>query len=130
MSKDWIEDEDLQQVFGTGEEGVEVQEVEFQEFEETQERGDAASLELLYDLPVEIRVLFGSVELYIEEITNLKEKDVIPLDKLAGEPVDVLAGGVLIAKGKVVVNEEHFGVIISEVLPPKERLQRLRKKLL
>jgi flagellar motor switch protein FliN len=103
-----------------------VQRVEFSNFSDTRTKGaGVGNLDLLYDIPLEITVELGRTKLPIRKILELGPGAVIQLDKLAGEPVDILANQKLIAKGEVVVIEENFGVRITDIINPVERLTKM-----
>ncbi len=78
--------------------------------------GPTGSLELLLDIHLPVTVELGRARLSIREILQLGPGSVIPLDRLAGEPVDVLVSGTLVARGEVVVVDENFGIRISEIV--------------
>lgn len=82
-------------------------------------------LELLMDIPLEISVELGRKKMLVRDVVDLTVGSIVELDKTAGEPVDVLVNGKLVARGEVVVIEDNFGVRITEILTPQERLQRL-----
>jgi flagellar motor switch protein FliN len=103
-----------------------VQRVEFSNFSDARSSGaGVGNLDLLYDIPLEITVELGRTKLPIRKILELGPGAVIQLDKLAGEPVDILANQKLIAKGEVVVIEENFGVRITDIINPVERLTKM-----
>ena len=81
---------------------------------------DAASspLQSLRDVVLDVRIELGRAELLIEEVLKLKQGSVVPLDKLAGDPVDILVNGRLIARGEVLVLNDNFCVRVAEILPP------------
>ncbi|SHI67775.1 flagellar motor switch phosphatase FliY [Propionispora hippei] len=81
---------------------------------------------LLLDVPLQVTVELGRTRKLIREILELTPGAVIELDKLAGEPVDILANGKLIAKGEVVVIDENFGVRITDIISPLERAANLQ----
>lgn len=81
------------------------------------------NLGLLLDVPLRLTVELGRAEMEIREILSLSKGQVIELDKLAGEPVDLFVNGKLIAKGEVVVIDEHFGVKISHIVSRSERVR-------
>lgn len=83
------------------------------------------SLDLLLDIPLEISVELGRVKMLVKEVVELGTGSIVEIDKAAGEPVDVMVNGLLVARGEVVVIEDNFGVRITEILNPHERLQRL-----
>jgi flagellar motor switch protein FliN len=93
-----------------------------------QELGDAAApdessqLDLLMDVPLEVTVELGRTRRQVREVLELGPGSVIELDKLAGEPVDININGRLIARGEVVVVEENFGVRITDIISPSNRL--------
>lgn len=86
---------------------------------------DDRSLDLLMDIPLEVSVELGRIEMLIRDVLELGAGSIIELRKAAGEPVDVLVNGCLIARGEVVVVEDNFGVRITEIPSPSERIQRL-----
>ncbi|MEB3206676.1 MAG: flagellar motor switch protein FliN [Vampirovibrionales bacterium] len=83
------------------------------------------NLGLLLDVQLNLAVELGKTELPIRDVLALSRGSVIELDRIAGEPVDLLANGRLVAKGEVVVIEDHFGLRITNILSPAERLQGL-----
>ena len=76
-------------------------------------------LEMLQDVELDLRIELGRTELLIEEVVQLKEGSVVPLDKLAGDPVDILVNGRLIARGEVLVLNDNFCVRVAEILTPQ-----------
>ena len=103
-----------------------VQKVEFTSFtNNVQATPGTSNIELLYDIPLTITVELGRTEMPIRKILELGPGAVIELDKLAGEPVDILANHKLIAKGEVVVIEENFGVRITDIISPIDRLTKM-----
>ncbi|MBI1756827.1 MAG: flagellar motor switch protein FliN [Fimbriimonas ginsengisoli] len=83
------------------------------------------SIELILDIPLEISVELGRVKMLVKEVIELSTGSIVEIDKAAGEPVDVMVNGRLVARGEVVVIEDNFGVRITEILNPHERLNRL-----
>lgn len=83
-------------------------------------------LQLLFDVPLNITVELGRTKLTLKEVMELGVGSLIELDKLTGEPVDVYVNNKLIARGEVVVIDENFGVRITEIVSPKERLYGLK----
>ena len=86
---------------------------------------DEHGLDLLMDIPLEISVELGRVRMLVREVVELGTGSIVELDKLAGEPVDVMVNGRAVARGEVVVIEDNFGVRITEVLNPSERIAKL-----
>ena len=87
---------------------------------------DQGNIGLLMDVYMEMTVELGRTKKPIKEILGFGEGTIIELDKLAGEPVDILVNHKPIAKGEVVVIDENFGVRITEILSPQERVSELR----
>lgn len=83
-------------------------------------------LEVILDIPVSISMEVGSTSISIRNLLQLNQGSVIELDRLAGEPLDVLVNGTLIAHGEVVVVNEKFGIRMTDVISPSERIKRLR----
>lgn len=88
---------------------------------------DDSSLDILMDIPLEISVELGRVKMLVRDVVDLGSGSIVEIDKAAGEPVDVLVNGRLVARGEVVVIEDNFGVRITEILSPQERLNRLNE---
>jgi flagellar motor switch protein FliN/FliY len=75
------------------------------------------------DVQMSVTVELGRTKMYIKDILGLGEGSIIELDKLAGEPVDLLVNGKLIAKGEVVVIDENFGVRVTDIVSPTDRIK-------
>jgi flagellar motor switch protein FliN/FliY len=88
---------------------------------------NARELELIKDIPVKLSVELGRTRLTIKQLLELAQGSVVELDGLPGEPMDILINGYLIAQGEVVVVEDKFGIRITEIITPSERLQRLNR---
>jgi flagellar motor switch protein FliN/FliY len=91
---------------------------ELQSFENSALNADAAALDTLQEVELDLRIELGRAELLIEEVLKLREGSVVPLDKLAGDPVDILVNGRLIARGEVLVLNDNFCVRVAEILSP------------
>ena len=83
------------------------------------------NMRLLEDIDVVLTVEVGSAEIKIRDLLRLNEGSVIELDRLAGDPLDILANGTMIAKGEVVMVGERFGVRFSEIVAPEDRVESL-----
>ena len=81
-----------------------------------------ANLGLLYDVPLNVTVELGRTKKTVREVLELSQGSIIELDKLAGEPVDIYVNQQRIARGEVVVIEENFGVRVTEIIQPHERI--------
>jgi flagellar motor switch protein FliN/FliY len=86
---------------------------------------ESSSIDRLLDIPLEVSVELGRVRMLVKDIVDLGTGSIVEIDKAAGEPVDVLVNGRLVARGEVVVIEDNFGVRITEILNPQDRLNRL-----
>jgi len=86
----------------------------------------APDLDVIMDIPVSISMEVGNTEISIRNLLQLNQGSVIELDRLAGEPLDVLVNGTLIAHGEVVVVNEKFGIRMTDVISPSERIKKLR----
>jgi flagellar motor switch protein FliN/FliY len=90
--------------------------------------GDHGSdIDLILDIPVQLTVELGRTRIPIKHILQLAQGSVIELDALAGEPMDVLVNGCLIAQGEVVVVNEKFGIRLTDIVTPSERMRRLNR---
>ena len=85
-----------------------------------------ANIGLILDVPLQVNVELGRTKKSIKEILDLTKGSIVELDKLAGEPVDIMVNGKYLAKGEVVVIDENFGVRITEIVSPLERAARLQ----
>jgi flagellar motor switch protein FliN/FliY len=83
------------------------------------------NMRLLENIDVVLTVEVGSAEIKIRDLLRLNEGSVIELDRLAGDPLDILANGTMIAKGEVVMVGERFGVRFSEIVAPEERVESI-----
>jgi flagellar motor switch protein FliN/FliY len=83
-------------------------------------------LDLLLDLPLDVTVELGRTRLSIQDLLAMQPGSVIELDKVAGEPLDVLVNDRLVARGEAVVVNDKFGVRITDIVSPQERIARLR----
>jgi flagellar motor switch protein FliN/FliY len=95
---------------------------EFRPLAGTSGSGEGAGIDLLLDIALEVSVELGRTRMTIGELLALRPGSVIELDKLAGEPADILVNGTRIARGEVVVVDEKFGVRVLEVVSPAKRL--------
>jgi flagellar motor switch protein FliN/FliY len=93
-----------------------IQPFEFRDFGGSPASGDKATLELLRDVDLQVRIELGRTQMYLEDVLKLKRGAVVPLDKLAGDPVDVYVNGRLIARGEVLVLNDNFCVRVAELL--------------
>lgn len=106
---------------------VNVQPVQFANFNQgNHPQTDGTNLNLLLDIPLKVTVELGRTQKQIKDILELSQGSIIELDKLAGEPVDILVNNKLIAKGEVVVIDENFGVRVTDIVSQWDRIQKLQ----
>lgn len=104
-----------------------VEQATFSEFEPTPlSETEKSNLGMLLDIPLKITVELGKTKKSIKEILELTHGSIVELDKLAGEPVDILVNGKLIAEGEVVVIEENFGVRVTDIISQTDRIMKLK----
>ena len=84
-------------------------------------------LDMILDIPVQLTVELGRTKLAIKNLLQLAQGSVVELDGLAGEPMDVLVNGCLIAQGEVVVVNDKFGIRLTDIITPAERIRKLKK---
>ncbi|MCP9470195.1 MAG: flagellar motor switch protein FliN [Nitrospira sp.] len=87
--------------------------------------GTPKNIEFLLDIPMNVSVYIGSTRMAIRDLLQLAQGSVIELDKLAGEPMDVMVNNKLVARGEVVVVNEKFGIRLTDVVSAAERVQQL-----
>lgn len=87
---------------------------------------DDVKLDVILDIPVHISMEIGRTQISIRNLLKLNQGSVVELDRLAGEPMDVLVNGTLIARGEVVVVNEKFGLRLTDIISPAERVKHLR----
>jgi flagellar motor switch protein FliN/FliY len=100
-----------------------------------QQFGDAANkaseglrdFEMILDIPVQLTVELGRTKISIRNLLQLGHGSVVELDGMAGEPMDVLVNGTLIAQGEVVVVNEKFGIRLTDIITPAERMKKLKR---
>ena len=92
---------------------------------EKNERTGLENLKVLENIDAKLTVEVGGAEIKLRELLRINEGSVIELERLAGDPLDILANGTIIAKGEVVMIGERFGIRFTEVVDPKERVQNL-----
>ncbi|MYL33152.1 flagellar motor switch phosphatase FliY [Pontibacillus yanchengensis] len=104
-----------------------IQSAQFSSFDQVElPQNEQRNLDMLLDIPLRVTVELGRTKRTIKEILELSSGSVVELDKLAGEPVDILVNDKPIAKGEVVVIDENFGVRVTDILSQKDRLKRIQ----
>jgi flagellar motor switch protein FliN len=99
--------------------------VNFTELEEGRHAGPAKEFDFILDIPLEVTVEMGRTRMLINDLLQIGQGSVIELNRMAGEPLDILINNKLIARGEVVVVNEKFGIRITDIVSPLERVKRL-----
>ncbi|MBD2812148.1 flagellar motor switch protein FliN [Xenorhabdus sp. Vera] len=86
-----------------------------------------SDIDLIMDIPVKLSVELGRTKMTIKQLLKLSQGSVVSLDGLAGEPLDILINGYLIAQGEVVVVSDKYGIRITDIITPSERMRRLSR---
>ena len=94
--------------------------------DESRGEDEDVNLDVILDIPVTISMEIGRTQINIRNLLQLNQGSVVELDRLAGEPLDVLVNGTLIAHGEVVVVNEKFGIRLTDVISPAERVRKLK----
>ncbi|MBF0477389.1 MAG: flagellar motor switch protein FliN [Deltaproteobacteria bacterium] len=100
--------------------------VEFRDLKEDGTVKPGSNLDFILDIPLNVSVELGRTKMQINDLLQLGQGSVIELNKLAGEPMEILVNNKLIARGEVVVVNEKFGVRLTEIITPLERIEQLR----
>jgi flagellar motor switch protein FliN/FliY len=104
---------------------MDVSAVAFDELSDESNNNDP-KLEVILDIPVTLSMEVGNTDISIRNLLQLSQGSVVELDRVAGEPLDVLVNGTLIAHGEVVVVNERYGIRLTDVISPQERIKRLK----
>ncbi|CAX60195.1 MULTISPECIES: flagellar motor switch protein FliN [Erwinia] len=99
----------------------------FKSLESNDITGSLQDIDLIMDIPVKLTVELGRTKMTIKELLRLTQGSVVSLEGLAGEPLDILINGYLIAQGEVVVVADKYGVRITDIITPTERMRRLSR---
>lgn len=100
----------------------------FQPLTGTPADGAPSDIDLIMDVPVQLTVELGRTKLTIKNLLQLGQGSVVELDGLAGEPMDIFVNGYLIAQGEVVVVDEKYGIRLTDIITPSERINRLNRR--
>ncbi len=127
---DWdaaMEEQETSETEGSADQAYQAESLGFEEFDNNPEAGvtNNPELDIILDIPVTISMEVGSTSITIRNLLQLNQGSVIELDRLAGEPLNVLVNGTLIAHGEVVVVNEKFGIRMTDVISPAERIKKL-----
>jgi flagellar motor switch protein FliN/FliY len=113
--------DDVQAQSGGGAQGVELDELKDESIPISDPK-----LDVILDIPVNLTMEVGGTEIAIRNLLQLSQGSVIELDRVAGEPLDVKVNGTLIAHGEVVVVNDRYGIRLTDVISPQERIRRLK----
>lgn len=100
--------------------------VPLEALQNTSNSGEDLNLDVILDIPVTISMEIGSTKINIRNLLQLNQGSVVELDRMAGEPLDVVVNGTLIAHGEVVVVNEKFGIRLTDIISPAERVKKLK----
>ncbi len=108
--------------------GADYQRADFQNLQDEGGEGGLgeSNLSMILDIPVTVAVEIGRSKVTISNLLKLNQGSVVELDRLAGEPMDVLVNGTLIAHGEIVVVNEKFGIRLTDIISPTERVKKLK----
>ena len=99
----------------------------FKEFASSKKTSTHNDIDFILDIPVQLTVELGRTKIAIKNLLQLAQGSVVELDGLAGEPMDVLVNGCLIAQGEVVVVNDKFGIRLTDIISPAERIKKLNR---
>ncbi|MGZ3235962.1 MAG: flagellar motor switch protein FliN [Burkholderiaceae bacterium] len=99
----------------------------FQDFAGSTKGSTHNDIDFILDIPVQLTVELGRTKIAIKNLLQLAQGSVVELDGMAGEPMDVLVNGCLIAQGEVVVVNDKFGIRLTDIISPSERIRKLNK---
>ncbi len=113
---------------GRNGDGADYQRADFQNLQDEGAEGGLgeSNLSMILDIPVTVAVEIGRSKVTISNLLKLNQGSVVELDRLAGEPMDVLVNGTLIAHGEIVVVNEKFGIRLTDIISPTERVKKLK----
>ncbi len=106
--------------------GKAAEKANFEELQQGRTANGSADLDFILDIPLEVTVEMGRTRMLINDLLQLGQGSVIELNRLAGEPLDILVNSKLVARGEVVVVGEKFGIRLTDIVSPMERVKRLR----
>lgn len=102
------------------------EETRFQELKPEKKEAGSKDIDFLLDIPLEITVELGRTKMLIKDLLQLGQGSVVELEKIAGEPMEILVNSRLVARGEVVVVNEKFGVRLTDIVSPAERIRQLK----
>lgn len=111
---------------GSGGQGTQAEALSFSNLKEEKITPAPGNMDFILDLPLVISVQLGTSKILIKDLLQLGQGSIIELEKLAGEPMEVLVNGKLVAMGEVVVVNEKFGVRLTDIMSPDDRVKQLK----
>jgi flagellar motor switch protein FliN/FliY len=105
---------------------AEAQAAQFGELRDEKKSGGEKDIDFLLDIPLDVSVELGRTRMLIKDLLQLGQGSVVELEKLAGEPMEILVNNKLVARGEVVVVNEKFGVRLTDIISPVERIRQLK----
>ena len=132
MEEDWgaamAEQAEIDAMNGASAESVIKPAEIFQNFDETNGKASMMNeLDMILDIPIQVAVELGRTKITIKNLLQLAHGSVVELDAMAGEPMDVYVNGTLIAQGEVVVVNDKFGIRLTDIITPSERMKKIRR---
>lgn len=103
-----------------------VSDTNFEELKNEKSETSSRDIDFLLDIPLEVTAELGRTRMLIRDLLQLGQGSVIELDKIAGEPMEILVNDRLVARGEVVVVNEKFGVRLTDIISPTERIRQLK----
>jgi flagellar motor switch protein FliN/FliY len=116
----------MEEQVGSPDSEPDIMKVQLSELKDESVSGGDPRLEVILDIPVKMTVEVGGTEIAIRNLLQLSQGSVLELDRVAGEPLDVKVNGTLIAHGEVVVVNDRYGIRLTDVISPQERIRRLK----
>ena len=116
-----------EQAAADGSPGTPAEKASFRDFSAASPGGQPNDIDFILDIPVQLTVELGRTKIAIRNLLQLAQGSVVELDGMAGEPMDVLVNGCLIAQGEVVVVNDKFGIRLTDIITPSERIRKLNK---
>ena len=116
-----------EQAAADGSAAAPVEKAAFRDFTASGSSVQKNDIDFILDIPVQLTVELGRTKIAIKNLLQLAQGSVVELDGLAGEPMDVLVNGCLIAQGEVVVVNDKFGIRLTDIVTPSERIRKLNK---
>ncbi len=116
-----------EQATADGQQPPAAEKASFQDFTAPGASGQRNDIDFILDIPVQLTVELGRTKIAIRNLLQLAQGSVVELDGMAGEPMDVLVNGCLIAQGEVVVVNDKFGIRLTDIVTPSERIRKLNK---